>query len=104
MTFADLFASWNLNNRGRYQSDHYDSLIIEAQTTTDNHRRNQIFGKLQDLIFEDAVILPQYERGYIYVQNREIDGVRRSRIGGDPNYNYAWIKNAAAGGGGAGED
>jgi oligopeptide transport system substrate-binding protein len=97
MTFADLFASWNLNNRGRYKSDHYDSLIIEAQTTTDAHRRNRIFGELQELIFEDVVILPQFERGYIYVQNKQIDGVRRSRIGGDPNYNYAWIKEIAAG-------
>jgi oligopeptide transport system substrate-binding protein len=103
MTFADLFASWNLNNRGRYQSDHYDSLIIEAQTTTDSRRRNQIFGKLQELIFEDVVILPQYERGYIYVQHKEIDGVRRTRIGGDPNYNYAWIKDLATGNTVAGE-
>lgn len=95
MTFADLFASWNLNNRGRYQSDHYDSLILEAQTTTDSRHRNLVFSKLQDLIFEDVVILPQYERGYIYVQNKQIDGVRRTRIGGDPNYNYAWIKNLA---------
>jgi oligopeptide transport system substrate-binding protein len=103
MTFADLFTSWNLNNRGRYKNDRYDSLINEAQTTTDTRRRNQIFGELQDLIFEDAVILPQYERGYIYVQNRQIDGVRRTRIGGDPNYNYTWIKDVPAASAGVGE-
>jgi oligopeptide transport system substrate-binding protein len=103
MTFADLFTSWNLNNRGRYKNDRYDSLIHEAQTTTDTRRRNQIFGELQDLIFEDAVILPQYERGYIYVQNRQIDGVRRTRIGGDPNYNYTWIKDVPAASAGVGE-
>jgi len=91
MTFADLFTSWNLNNRGRYQSPRYDQLILEAQSTTDTRRRNQIFGEIQDLIHNDVIILPQYERGYIYVQHKQVDGIKRSRIGGDPNYNYAWI-------------
>ncbi|MCZ6830304.1 MAG: peptide ABC transporter substrate-binding protein [Gammaproteobacteria bacterium] len=92
MTFADLFTSWNLNNRGRYKSKSYDQLVRQAQSTTDKYLRNQAFGKLQSLIFEDVVILPQYERGYIYVQNKQIEGVRRTRVGGDPNYNYAWIE------------
>jgi oligopeptide transport system substrate-binding protein len=92
MTFADLLTSWNLNNRGRYKNPVYDELILQAQATTDSRRRNQIFGEIQELIYQDAVILPQYERGYIYVQDKRIDGVRRSRIGGDPNYNFAWIK------------
>lgn len=96
MTFADLFTSWNLNNRGRYKSDTYDQLILEAQRTVDQRRRNQIFGAIQNLIYEDVVILPQYERGYIYVQDTRIEGVRRSRIGGDPNYNYTYIKELQA--------
>lgn len=92
MTFADLFTSWNLNNRGRYKSAAYDKLILQAQATTDQPFRNQIFGKVQQHIYDDVVILPQYERGYIYVQHKQLDGVRRSRIGGDTNFNYAWIK------------
>lgn len=95
MTFADLFTSWNLNNRGRYNNPQYDALILEAQKTVDHKRRNRIFAEIQELIYEDVVILPQYERGYIYVQDKRIDGVRRSRIGGDPNYNYTYIKEQA---------
>jgi oligopeptide transport system substrate-binding protein len=91
MTFADLFSSWNLNNRGRYKNDAYDSLVRIAQSTTNQAVRSQAFGKIQDLIFEDVVIIPQYERGYIYVQHKDIENVRRSRVGGDPNYNYARI-------------
>ncbi len=98
MTFADLFTSWNLNNRGRYNNPKYDALVREAQQTTDQRRRNQLFAQLQDLIYEEVVILPQYERGYIYAQDKRIDGVRRSRIGGDPNYNYAFIRMEAANG------
>ncbi len=91
MTFADLFASWNLNNRGRYASAEYDDLVTRAQSTNDRALRNRLFGELQQVIFDDVVILPQYERGYIYVQSTEIEGVRRTRVGGDPNYNYARI-------------
>ena len=96
MTFADLFTSWNLNNRGRYSNPAYDALVIEAQQTTDKRRRNAVFGELQELIYEDVVILPQFERGYIYAQDNRIAGVRRSRIGGDPNYNFTYIRESAA--------
>ena len=46
MTFADLFASWNQNNRGRFESKRYDALVAEAQSTTDKKRRAAIFGEL----------------------------------------------------------
>jgi oligopeptide transport system substrate-binding protein len=92
MTFADLFASWNLNNRGRYASEHYDRLVMLAQSTTDTRVRNQAFAEIQDLLFEDAVILPQYERGYIYVQHKQVRDIKRTRVGGDPNFNYARIE------------
>ena len=92
MTFADLFTSWNLNNRGRYKSSRYDELILEAQATSNSQRRNQIFGQIQQLIYDDVVILPQYERGFVYVLHSDVGGVRRSIFGGDENYNYAWIK------------
>jgi oligopeptide transport system substrate-binding protein len=100
MTFADLFTSWNLNNRGRYKNAAYDAMILQAQATTDQPFRNQIFGKVQQHIYDDVIILPQYERGYIYVQHKQLDGVRRSRIGGDTNFNYAWIKGLASPGSG----
>jgi oligopeptide transport system substrate-binding protein len=92
MTFADLFTSWNLNNRGRYKSDRYDELILSAQSTTDKRLRNQLFSEIQELVYEDVVIIPQYERGFIYVQDKRLDGVRRSRIGGDTNFSYSWIR------------
>ena len=96
MTFADLFASWNLNNRGRYIGDEYDALIQAAQSTTDSRVRNRIFGQTQQIIYDDVVILPQFERGDIYVLHNDVAGMRRSIFGGDENYNYAWIKSREA--------
>ncbi len=92
MTFADLFTSWNLNNRGRYEDPRYDDLVTQALSTNDRALRNQLFGELQQLIHDEVIILPQYERGYIYTQSNDLEGVRRSRVGGDPNYNYARIR------------
>ncbi len=91
MTFADLFASWSENNRGRYKSEAYDRQVRIAQASTDPAVRVAAFAELQRLIFEDAVILPQYERGGVYVQSPQLEGVSRRIFGGDPNFSYARI-------------
>ena len=91
MTFADLFASWNENNRGRYANADYDRWIRLAQSTTDLKERMDAMGKVQDLIIDDVVILPQFERSVNYVQHPRLKGVVRTRFGGDPNYVYARV-------------
>ena len=63
LTFGDLFASWNLNNRGRYTSEEYDRNVAIAQNSIDQAVRAKAFAELQRLIYEDVVILPNYERG-----------------------------------------
>lgn len=91
MTFADLFSSWNENNRGQYVSPEYDRLVQLAQSTTDGHERVKAMAALQRLIVEDVVILPLYEGSTAYVQHPQLKGVVRSIFGGDPNFRYAWI-------------
>lgn len=95
MTFADLFASWNENNRGRYQSDEYDRLVRIAQGSSDQRVRMEAIAGIQQLIADDVVILPSYENSGVYVQNPRLKGVVRSIFGGDPNFRYAWIEEAA---------
>lgn len=92
MTFADLFASWNQNNRGQFKDPMYDTLITEAQAITDQNRRAAIFGQLQTILSDKAVILPAYESGDIYVQNPGLKNVKRQVIGGDPIFTYAEIE------------
>lgn len=92
MTFADLFASWNENNRGKYKSAEYDKYVKVAQKSNDLKERLNAFAKLQELIVDDVVILPQYERGIIYVQNNELKGMVRNVIGADPNFIHASVK------------
>ena len=91
LTFGDLFASWNLNNRGRYASAEYDRQVRIALNSTDQAERVEAFAKMQDLIIDDAVILFNYERGASYVTHPQLKGIVRRVIGSDPDYTYAWI-------------
>lgn len=92
MTFADLFASWNENNRGRYNNPEYDKQITAALSTMDPKKRMKAMGEAQRIGMEDVVVLPQYERGFVYVQNPKLKGVVRTIVGADPNFIYSKIQ------------
>ncbi len=92
ITFGDLFASWNDNNRGRFENRRYDSWVAKAQSSADQETRLQAFDRLQHIISEQVVIIPTYENVGMYVQHPQLQGVRRSLFGGDPNFRYAWVE------------
>ncbi len=91
MTFADLPASWNLNNRGRYHNPEYDRLVRIAMNSSDPKVRMDIMGQLQQILFDDAALLPQYEQGVIYLLHPKLKGVVRRVVGADPDYTYARV-------------
>jgi len=92
LTFGDLFASWNLNNRGRYTSDRMDELVRIAQSSLDPQTRMDAFGEIQQLVYDDVVIIPMYERGWSYVVDPRLEGFKRRSIGPEVDYNYAYIE------------
>ncbi|WP_416398672.1 peptide ABC transporter substrate-binding protein [Allohahella sp. A8] len=89
MTFADLFASWNPNNRGGYASAEYDALVAKAQMTLDPDERAALFNEMQILLREETAMLPLYENALVYLQDPALTGVVRLRFGGDPLLTYA---------------
>jgi oligopeptide transport system substrate-binding protein len=91
MTFGDLFASWNLNNRGRYSNPDYDEQVRIALNNVDPKTRMEAMAKLQKIIHDDAVILPMYEQGVIYLMNSKVRGVVRRVVGPDPDYTYSRV-------------
>ena len=86
MTFGDLFASWNLNNRGRYNNPEYDRLVRVAMDNTEPKIRMDAMGKMQQILHDDAALLPQYEQGVIYLMHPKLKGVVRRVVGPDPDY------------------
>ena len=91
LTFGDLFASWNVNNRGRYQSEEMDNLVRTAQSELDPQKRMDAFGSIQELIYSDVVIIPMYERGVSFVVDPRLKGFKRRSVGPQVDYNYAYI-------------
>jgi oligopeptide transport system substrate-binding protein len=91
MTFGDLFASWNLNNRGRYSNPRYDESVRIAMNSTVPKVRMDAMSVIQNIVHEQAVILPQYEQGVIYLLHPKLRGVVRRVIGTDPDFTRARI-------------
>jgi oligopeptide transport system substrate-binding protein len=91
LTFGDLFASWNMNNRGRYVNPELDRQVRIAQDSLDPSTRMAAFGAIQQILFDDVVILPEYERGYVYVTDPRLQGLIRRVAGPDPDFSQAWI-------------
>jgi oligopeptide transport system substrate-binding protein len=91
MTFGDLFASWNLNNRGAYRSAEYDSYIRTAQASSDPQVRMDALGKAQQLLIDDAVVLPTYERYVNTVQHPKLVGVIFRQTGAAMVLTYARV-------------
>jgi oligopeptide transport system substrate-binding protein len=91
MTFGDLFASWNLNNRGRYNNAEYDRFVRTAMNSSIPKIRMDAMAELQRIIHEEAVILPLYEQGVIYLLNPKVRGVVRKVVGADPDFTFARI-------------
>jgi oligopeptide transport system substrate-binding protein len=91
LTFADLYASWNLNNHGKYVNPKLDEQVRIAQRSTDQSERMAAFAEIQRIIIEDVVIIPNYERGLMYVQDPRLQGVVRRAIGADADYTHAHL-------------
>ena len=92
LTYADLFASWNKNNRGQFRSDELDAQVRIAQGSLDTKERMRAFGEIQRILIDEAAIIPNYERGLVYVADPRLHGLIRRTIGPDPDYSRARIR------------
>ena len=95
LTFGDLFASWNLNNHGQWGNQEYDRMVAIAQNSIDQPQRMAAFARMQELIHDEVVILPHYERGNSYVTHPQLKGMVRRAVGADPDLRYAYIDASA---------
>ena len=92
MTFADRFASWNENNRGRFASAELDAAVDVARSSADPKTRMDAMARVQRILFDEAAIVVNYERGSAYVSHPRLKGIVRRAVGTDPDYTGAWIE------------
>ena len=92
MTFADLFASWNENNRGRWRNARYDALIRKAQGTADQKARMDAMAEAEKILLDDVGVLLKSEAASVYVHSPRVGGIVRHVVGPDPDYTHARIQ------------
>lgn len=92
MTFADLFTSWNENNRGRWKDERYDALIRRAVATADPKARMDAMAEAERILLDDVGIMPTSEAGSVYVHSPRLTGVVRHVVGPDPDFTRARIE------------
>jgi len=91
LSWADLFASWNLNNNGQYANPALDAQVRIAMQSLDESARFRAFAEVQRILIEDAVIVMAYERGVMYVQDPRLKNVARRFMGPPTDYSRAYI-------------
>ena len=91
LTFGDLFTSWNANNRGLFKNDELDRNVQIAQQSSDPRTRMDAMDRVQHILYEEAAIIFEYERGSNYVADDRVQGVTRRVVGTDPDYTRAYI-------------
>ena len=91
VTYADLLASYNGNNRGRYNNDRYDAVLKTLQSSLDRGDRMKAAAELQSIIMDDVPLIPMAETGSAYLQHPQLKGVVRRVLGADPDYTYARV-------------
>lgn len=91
LTYGDLFASWNLNNRGRYNNPEMDRNVRIGQASMDQRERMEAFAEIQRLAYEEVIILPLYERGWSFVVDPRLKQFKRRSIGAEVVFNFAYI-------------
>jgi len=96
MTFADLHTSWNGNNNTGWKSAELDALIKTAMSSTDAKVRLDAMAKTEEILVEDAPIIPIYQAARVYVQDPRLVGVLRRTVGPDPDFYYARIVDTVA--------
>ncbi len=91
LTFGDYYASWNLNNRGRYVNPRIDELVRIGQFSLDPKERMDAFGEIQQILFDQAILIGNYERGKLYATDPRVKGIQRRQIGAETDYTRAYI-------------
>lgn len=91
MSYADLFASWNENNRGRYRNERFDAHIRRAQASADPRKRLDEMAAAERIALDEVAFLPLYERTSVWVHSRRVDGIVRHQIGPDPDFTFATV-------------
>ena len=77
----DLLISTNGNNDGKYNSSEYDTQMNIARTTLDSKERSEALHKAEDIMMEEAAVIPIAYYNDFWLQSEKITGMWHSAYG-----------------------
>lgn len=63
-------------NWSKYNNSEVDSLLAQGAASLDSTERSEIYGEIQEILMEDAVMIPLFEHKYIVAANSDVQGVK----------------------------
>jgi len=74
-TFTDLFKSDSDDNNAKWSNARYDQLCAEAQKEPDKSRRLKLLSEAENLMLNEAPIIPLYTPVNAYLFRPQITGI-----------------------------
>ena len=73
-TFLDLWMTGSGNNRAGWSNKQYDKLIKKASNAGNNRERYKLFRKAEDILMEQAPIIPLFYYTSLFLKKPEVKG------------------------------
>ena len=51
----------------------------------------EAFAKQQEILINEVALIPNYERGVVYVKDKRLEGLVRRVVGPDPDFTNVYI-------------
>ncbi|MBS0664048.1 MAG: peptide ABC transporter substrate-binding protein [Verrucomicrobia bacterium] len=90
-SFLDIWRSDSGNNYTGWSSPRYDSLLFEAERTTDPARRETLFQEAEALLLEDAPLIPIYHYTHVFLCHPAVKGWNPTLLDHHP-YKHVWLE------------
>ena len=81
MTFLDMWVTDGGNNDSGFSNSEYDALIAEAKVETDLEKREELLRKAEDILMEEAPIIPVYFYTTVMAWNDDVEGILVTSLG-----------------------
>jgi oligopeptide transport system substrate-binding protein len=90
-TFLDMFVTNGGNNHTGWSNDEYDQLITQASFTANQEARYKLFQHAEEILADEAPIIPIYTYARIFLQSPEVKGWHPNLLDRHP-YKYVYLE------------
>lgn len=81
MTFLDMWVPDGGNNDSGFSNSEYNALIAEAKLETDIEKREELLRKAEDILIEEAPIIPVYFYTTVMAWNEDVEDILVTSLG-----------------------